>query len=398
MLNGLIDASPKLSSKYFHPNLQAKANQLAKDLQKSLTQNSDNKIDAYKRQCLLNILNKANNALLNSALDGIAEYRSHPYKRDITDPPAIWANGCCRLLDYGSYNLGYGKTNNITTKPVLFIPSLVNRAYILDLMQDHSLLRWLTKNDLHPYLLDWGEMGKDEIGLGLEGYIMRLCQAFDHIYAIHKKPISIAGYCMGGLLALALGILRQENISKLALMATPWDFHQPNSYNGKILANYSAINKSQLENDGYLSTDILQSFFMALDPILSLKKFTKFAKYDMDSPKARHFIAIEDWLNDGVSLEAKTASQCLTGWYGDNQPFNNQWQVGGKIIAPEYFNKPTLAIIPSGDKIIPIKSAKALSDKLKNVKVINPPLGHIGMIIGNGARDATWNNLLNFFN
>ncbi len=346
---------------------------------------------------LLNILSQTNHQLLNNALDGITKYRSHPYKRDIADPPTIWANGSCSLLDYNSHNLGYCNNNDETTKPVLFIPSLINRAYILDLMQNQSMLRWLSKSGLHPYLLDWGEMGKDEIGLGLEGYIMRLCQAFDHIYQIHKKPIAIAGYCMGGLLALALGILRQDNISKLALMATPWDFHKPNSHNGKILANYANLNKNQLENDGYLATDILQSLFMTLDPILSLKKFSKFAKYDMDSPKARHFIAIEDWLNDGVPLEAKTTNQCLTSWYGDNQPFNNQWQINGRIIAPEYFNKPTLAIIPSGDRIIPIESASALSDRLKNVKVINPPFGHIGMITGNGACDSTWKNLLSFF-
>ena len=59
---------------------------------------------------------------LNCFLTGLEHYRHHPYRRTLEDPKVIWQEGTSRLLDYG----GHGK-------PVLFIPSLINRFYILDL-------------------------------------------------------------------------------------------------------------------------------------------------------------------------------------------------------------------------------------------------------------------------
>ena len=46
----------------------------------------------------------------------------------------LWASGAVRLLDYGSGCRGL---------PILVLPSLVNRAYVLDLLEERSLLRHL---------------------------------------------------------------------------------------------------------------------------------------------------------------------------------------------------------------------------------------------------------------
>src|ERR1700749_4532733 len=56
-------------------------------------------------------------------IEGIAAYRRHPAHRTLEDPPTIWSEGGTRVLDYGG----------ATGRPVLFVPSLINRAYVLDL-------------------------------------------------------------------------------------------------------------------------------------------------------------------------------------------------------------------------------------------------------------------------
>ena len=77
---------------------------------------------------------------------GINAYRHHPYRRRLPDPPALWESGATRLLDYGPAN-GH---------PVLFVPSLINRAYILDLSERRSLMRWMAaETGLRPLLVDW---------------------------------------------------------------------------------------------------------------------------------------------------------------------------------------------------------------------------------------------------
>ena len=82
---------------------------------------------------------------------GIAAYRRHPYRRDLPDPPVIWQEGGSRLLDYGS---------PARARRVLVVPSLVNRAYVLDLAPERSMLRWLGGRRGAPVLLDWGWPGR----------------------------------------------------------------------------------------------------------------------------------------------------------------------------------------------------------------------------------------------
>src|SRR3546814_5935604 len=47
--------------------------------------------------------------------------------------------------------------------PVLVVPSLINRAYVLDLTAERSLLRWLAAHGLRPLLLDRSEEHTSEL-------------------------------------------------------------------------------------------------------------------------------------------------------------------------------------------------------------------------------------------
>lgn len=152
---------------------------------------------------------------LDTLLTGIEKYRHHPWRRDVADPPTVWSEGSTVLRDYG----GVGP-------PVLFIPSLINRGYILDLSERHSLLRWLAGQGVNPWLVDWGYPGEAERRFGLDDYIAgRLDHALDAVAELTGGPVALAGYCMGGLLALALAQRRRAQVTGLALLATPWDFH-----------------------------------------------------------------------------------------------------------------------------------------------------------------------------
>ena len=51
------------------------------------------------------------------------------------------------------------------------VPSLINRAYILDLAPETSLLRYLAAAGMRPLLVDWGSPGAVERGFGLTEYI-----------------------------------------------------------------------------------------------------------------------------------------------------------------------------------------------------------------------------------
>jgi polyhydroxyalkanoate synthase len=324
---------------------------------------------------------------LQRFIDGVVGYRRHPYRRAIADPAPIWSEGTTRLLDYG----GSGPT-------LLVVPSLVNRAYILDLSQRQSLMRHLASSGFRALLVDWDRPGAEESGFSLTDYIAgRLEAALERACALSAGPVGVVGYCMGGLLTLALAQRRPSAVGALALLATPWDFRPAATSIMALMPLVAPTLAWWLEFLGCLPTDALQSMFYGLDPFLVIRKFERFAGMDPTSPAAEAFVALEDWLNDGVPLAAPVARECLIGWYGANTPGERKWRIAGRKIVPEAIDCPALVVVPNHDRIVPPASALVLADALPMAQRLSPRLGHIGMVVGSSAPAELWQPLTQFF-
>jgi len=127
-----------------------------------------------------------------------------------------------------------------------------------------------------------------------------------------------------------------------------------------------------------------------IDPFSVGEKYRNFASQDKSLPRAKRFVAMEDWLADGVPLAAPVAREALGGWYGSNDAARGAWRVAGLPVVPEELAMPSFAAIPGRDRLVPAVSALPLARRLKNVKIIEPAAGHIGMIAGTNARRALW--------
>ena len=318
---------------------------------------------------------------------GVLAYRNHPVRRTLDMPPVAWREGNTRLLDYGAGDEAIA---------VLVVPSLINRWEVLDLTEQKSLLRFMSRQGVRPYLVDWGTPDADERRFDLAAYVARLERALAFVGARSRRPPATMGYCMGGTLAVALAARRPEAMSGLALLAAPWDFEADRTGHAFLLSAGPTL--AQLADKvGELPVDVLQTLFWSLDPWLAAKKFSRFLAMDPEGEPAREFVLIEDWLNDGAPLAGPVARDCLIGWYGENLPGKDAWVVGGTRVVPSAIAVPSLVMIPSGDRIVPPLSAAALADPergLANATRIDLPLGHIGMVVSGRARELCWEPLV----
>jgi polyhydroxyalkanoate synthase len=319
-------------------------------------------------------------------LKGLRAYWRHPYRRRLGDPPAIWRRGPARLLDYGQGGIG---------PPVLVLPSLINRAYILDLMEERSLLRHLAAAGFRPFLLDWGPPDGPALASSIADHVLGPAQgALDAVLAATGgRPPALIGYCMGGLLACALGSLREADLAGLVLLATPWDFHAGPSAAPLLLGGGLVPLAATIGTLGHAPVELLQGFFALLDPARVIRKFERFADLPADSPAATLFVAVEDWLNDGVPLAGPVAQECLWHWYVENRPGCGSWTVNGVRVEPWRLRLPMLAAVPAHDRIVPAASAGALAALLPDATVIRPASGHVGMIVGDTAPRQLWQPL-----
>ncbi len=277
---------------------------------------------------------------------------------------------------------------------VLVVPSLINRFDILDLDQDFSLLRALAAHGFRPLVVDWNVPGEDEKDFSLSDYILkRLVPIIDYATS-ETQQLHLLGYCMGGLLSLALATLRREQLKTLTLMATPWDFHRAENVDGAAFVNLSEQLEPYLQELGHLPLDVIQSMFAWFQPMQAMKKFQHFAALDPDSLEARQFVLCEDWLNEGVPLTANAARACLRDWYGENQTGKIRWRIAGQLIDPRAINIPAYVIIPGKDRIVPPEQARPLARLLRHAVLHEPMLGHIGMIASRHAPHQVWQPLM----
>lgn len=338
---------------------------------RSLRENLE-KVDA---DAFAEALNKEIGARVSAFAEGVNRFAEAARPIALPALPETWSEGTTRVL-----------RAEASGRPVILIPSLVNRAHILDLDNDHSLVRYLAGAGHDTYLVDWDTPGAAEMRFTIDHYVDRLERIRDHVIETTGENPVIAGYCMGGNLALALAHRAPEKNRAMALLATPWDFHaMPGSATAMLTAMLPGL-KQLIATVGNLPVDVIQAMFSSRDPGNVIRKFRRFAAMKPEGKEARSFILLEDWLNDGVPLAGPVAIECLEDWYVNNAPMKGTWQSGGTPLDPGCLEIPALVVIPDHDTIVPPASAAPLAELLPDVTLIKANAGHIGMVAGSRAQ------------
>ncbi len=315
----------------------------------------------------------------------VQRYAATEYVRDMPEAPCIWQHGNARLLDYGH------QAGDDCHSVMLFVPSLINRYYVLDLQKDRSLLRFLASQGVYPLVLDWGTPGAMEETFGAGDYVTDiLLPAIDFIHQTSGQPVSLGGYCMGGVLAIAAAQLRPKKVDKLALFATPWDFHCKEFSPFIMNAPWQERLDDILAQKDTLPAEIIQALFYLTDPFVFEQKFRRFLSLDSESRAAKDFIALEHWVNDGVAMTSGVAQDCLVGWAQRNDLQREEWVVNGKKISARKVKQPTFIAIPKQDHVVPYDCAMALAQAMPHAHLVHPGSGHVGMIVGSRARTECW--------
>ncbi len=322
-------------------------------------------------------------------LAGIEAYHRHPYRRSLPAPPVVWRSTGIRLLDFGL-------ADQPNAMPLLVIPSLINRHYILDLRLGQSLMRYLAERGFRPFLVAWDGFGRAGSFTTVDDCVARKLEAaLGVVRMMSRRPPVVMGYCLGGTLAAALAARRPTDIAGLVSLAAPWDFHAGEAGFAPAALYAAAALEPVLQSLGELPVDWVQTLFYSLDPFLVIEKFLAFAGMEAGSAEAEAFVALEDWLNDGFPLPAPFARSVLRDWYGMNTPAKGEWLIDGEPVRLDRIRAATLVIVPGKDRIVPPASARSMANEIAGARTCTVPLGHIGMIVSRCAPALVWEPLVN---
>lgn len=321
-------------------------------------------------------------------LEGVRRYQQSGYQRPPCPYNVVWRSGAVRC-----FNVTYEEAPLLpdTAPVVLLIPSLINRYYILDLNDDLSFARGLRAGGAHVYLLDWSDPTPADTtcdaGDYVTNYLVPLATFLTHL---HDSALIPMGYCVGGLLALALTMLHPHMVNRLALLATPWDFHAPDYYMQERSGLHHTMLHSLRNTTPLVSGAYLSWLFYLAEPVTFEEKYRYFATLPEQGFDYQRFLAIEHWVNDTVPLTRAFAHTCLIDWAQHNHTARLKWRVAGEVIDPARITCPTFIAAPRHDRVVRSANALALAHAFSHCNVITPDTGHIGMMIGRNRLESLW--------
>lgn len=314
-------------------------------------------------------------------LEGMQAYLASDYVRPEKEYEVLWQQGSARLLDL--------TPDDTDAVAVLCVPSLINKSTILDLYPEVSFVEYLKARGFRPLILDWGSPNPDECDFAMGDYIS--FYALDALHALrenHDGPIALLGYCMGGIFTTAMAQLAAREVDALVLLATPWDFSSDDTPTVLLSPATQAMLRNWIHTQYPVQPVVTQTVFHLIDPWRVQKKFSRYPS--LSDAEKNHFLAVEQWVNDGVPLPNKVAEECFVDWPQGNILAKHQWKIGRRWIEPEQITCPALAVIPTRDAIVPKGCALPLTKLIKRCDLLMPECGHVSMVVGKNAKEQMW--------
>ena len=311
----------------------------------------------------------------------------------VTPADVIHTENKWRLLRYRSANRRFAT-------PVLMVPSLINRHYVLDLMPGKSFAEWMLAQGHDVFVIDWGTPGPEDRWLTFDDvcdrYLARAIRRTADAAGVHA--VHLLGYCLGGTLAAIHAAVRPERIESLVAIAAPVRFRD-----GGLLSAWTNTKSFDVDvlcdATGLVPSSLLQSAFHMLRPTLGLMKTVQLLDRAWNDEFLDGFLALETWGNDNVSFPGEVYRRYITELYRKDALANGTFRLSGKKAALEKIECPVLAVTFEHDGIVPWKGAAELVDRVASPdkKRLHLPGGHVGAVVSKHAAKTLWPELSSFW-
>lgn len=284
--------------------------------------------------------------------------------------------------------------------PVLLVPSLINRHYVLDLLPGKSLVEYLVAIGHDVFMIDWGRPAPEDRWLELADWCDRyLERAVRRTCArAHAEGVHLVGYCLGGTLAAIYTALRPANVTSLTALAAPIDFHDDGLLSVWMRAR--ALDPAAIAGGfGNVPWPLMQAAFHLLRPTQALRKLASFFDRAHDDEFVDGFVAVERWGSDNVSFPGGCFREYIGALYRDNALVRGALRIDGRVVELAKIRCPTLAVTFADDHIVPWRGAAVLLDRIGSPvhRHLHLPGGHVGAVVSRTAARSLWPTLSQFW-
>ncbi|HEX8533018.1 MAG TPA: alpha/beta fold hydrolase [Allosphingosinicella sp.] len=182
-----------------------------------------------------------------------------------TPGSVVYQNALMQLIQYAPV------TDEVYKRPLLYIPPLVNKYYLLDLQPKSSLIRWLVEQGHTVFVVSWVNPGPELADMDIADYIkLGPVEALGAIeQATGERSVDMFGFCMGGtLVAMALAYLagkgEGDRVASATTIGTLFDFASLGQWSTFTEPEQLRAMERHLLHKGFMAAQDLQALFSAV--------------------------------------------------------------------------------------------------------------------------------------
>ncbi len=283
--------------------------------------------------------------------------------------------------------------------PVLLVPSMINRWYVLDLRPGSSVAEALVEGGLDVFCLDWGIPEDEDRYMTWDEVVERLDRFARRVRRITGAPeLGVLGYCMGATLSGIYTALKgAAGVRTLVNLAGPFDFSEAGLLGTMVDPRW--FDPAAMTAPGNLSPTQMQSGFVALRPPAQLAKWVGLIDKHDDDEALDAIHALETWASDNIPFPATAYVTYIKELYQENRLVKGEHRVGGEAVDLGRITCPVLTVATDRDTICPLGAARALHDRTKSPanELFVVSGGHVGAVVGSKARKVLYPKLVSWF-
>ncbi len=271
--------------------------------------------------------------------------------------------------------------------PLLLVPSMINRWYIMDLRPGASLVEALVDQGFDVWLLDWGKPNDEDRHLTWGDVLRRLARMERRVRRLTGAPrVGLLGYCMGATLSAIHVALRPDGVAAFCNLLGPIDF----KCSGLLgtLVDKRWFDPEALTAPGNLAAPQMQAGFVSLRPTSQISKWVGLADRGHDPAAREAFWSLETWASDNIPFPASAYVTYIRELYQENRLVAGTHCVDGQKVDLERITCPVLTVSTESDTICPKPAAQALNRLVgsTDTEQLVAKGGHVGAVVGSRAR------------
>ncbi len=295
-----------------------------------------------------------------------------------TERDTIFQNGTADL-----YRFRPSEGRETDGPPVLLVPSLINRWYVLDLRPGASLVEVLVDKGFDTYCIDWGIPEDEDRFLEWSEVLDRLRRMVSRTRRhAETDELGMLGYCMGGTLCAIHMALHPDDVDSYVSLTAPVDFDEA----GKLgrMVDERWFDAEAVAEAGNVHPRQMQSGFTALGPTGQISKWVRLFDRMPDREYLESFRTLETWVNDNVPFPASAYETYISELYQQNRLVRGEHRVRGEQVDLSNIDASLLTIAASADHICPPRAARPLNDLVSSDRTEYEVVsgGHVGSLVG----------------